>query len=130
MIKRNIDISDWKLINEKKKIGNYICYKAVRDYSFITASNTVKINKQIVWYTLDIPIGYGPKNFVGFPGLVLKVEDGNLVYEAQKIVLNLKNGVKLKKPAKGNEISQEEYDKILGKSSVTIQREIKKRKKS
>ena len=128
LIKNKIDINDWTLVNEKKKIGRYTCYKATRDYSFINSKGNKKTNKQIVWYTLEIPIHFGPKNFVGFPGLVLKVEDGSLVYEAIKIILNHKEGVELKKPPKGKEISQEEYDKIQEESSITIRREMKKRK--
>lgn len=130
LIKRNIDINDWKLVNEKKKIGNYICYKAIRNHSFVAADGNNKTSKQIVWYTLEIPIHFGPKNFVGFPGLVLKVIDGNLVYEVSKIVLNPKERVIVKQPSKkGKEISEKEYNEILEGSSTNIRREINKRKK-
>ena len=126
LINRNIDISEWKLVNENKKIGKYTCYKAIRDYKFLNAKNIQITTKQVVWYTLEIPIHFGPNNFVGFPGLVLKVEDGNLIYEVSKIILNPKEGVEVKTPTKGKEITQEEYDKILEESSITIRSEMKR----
>jgi len=125
LVKRNINIDGWKLINKKKKIGNYICYQATRDYSFTDRNNMAKINKQTVWYTLEIPLPYGPKNFVGFPGLVLRAQEGNLVYEARKIILNPKEEIIINKPAKGEEISEEKYDEILEKAAITINNKIK-----
>jgi GLPGLI family protein len=130
LIKKKINLDDWELINETQKIQNYTCYKAIRFFDFMHRG-IKKTRKQIVWYSIDLPIYYGPKDFVGFPGLVLKVEDGNLIYEANKIILNPKEIVKIKEPSKkGKEISQKEYDKILEKSSITIRREINKRKKT
>jgi GLPGLI family protein len=47
LIKKNINITDWKLVNETKKIGNYICYKATRNFLFTNwKKNKVLESKQ------------------------------------------------------------------------------------
>ena len=40
-----------------------------------------------VWFTEEIPYSYGPNNFNGLPGLVLKYEDIYFDYVAKKISL-------------------------------------------
>ena len=57
---------NWKLINETKKIGKFLCKKAIgnfrgRDYT--------------VWYTKEIPVPYGPWKLHGLPGLILEAYD-------------------------------------------------------
>lgn len=58
----------WKLINEKKNILTYECYKA---------ETTFRGRNFIAWYTKDIPISDGPYKFAGLPGLILEVYDDN-----------------------------------------------------
>ena len=52
------DFSKWKLLNESKKIGNYLCFKAVRNN---TPSDLGKNKETVVWYTTEIPVRAGPK---------------------------------------------------------------------
>lgn len=125
LIKKNINITDWNLVNETKKIGNYICYKATRNLNYTNWKKKQSIRKQTVWYTLDIPLPLGPKEFVGFPGLVIKVEDHNLIYEIKKINLNPQKKIALKKPNKGKEMSQDEFNKILEGFSTSIRNKVK-----
>ncbi|WBV57537.1 GLPGLI family protein [Chryseobacterium daecheongense] len=56
----------WKLIDEKKNVLTYECYKA---------EATFRGRKFIAWYTKDIPIADGPYKFAGLPGLILEVYD-------------------------------------------------------
>lgn len=71
---------DWKFSSEAPiEIMGYPCGKATvnfggREYS--------------VWYTMEIPLPYGPYKFYGLPGLILKVEESNGMYiwEAYSIV--------------------------------------------
>ncbi|APG66070.1 hypothetical protein LPB136_12130 [Tenacibaculum todarodis] len=116
LVKKNKKISDWKLLNVKKKIGKYICYKAERDYVYESRKGKVT-QKQIVWYTTEIPLPFGPKEFVGFPGLVLKVQAGKIIYTAEKITLNPKGKITIKKPLKGKMITEKELQN-LGKKAM------------
>ena len=65
------------------------------------------------WYTPQIPIGHGPENFWGLPGLILEVNVGRTTMLCTKIVLNPKDGVSIKTPSKGKEVSRDEYTKIV-----------------
>lgn len=126
LIKKNINLTDWELTNETKKIGNYICYKATRNFHFTNWKKKQSIRKQTVWYTLDIPLPFGPKEFAGFPGLVIRVEDHNLIYEVKKINLNPQKKITLKKPNKGKKMSENEYDKVVEGFSISIRNKLKK----
>lgn len=62
---------EWELINEKKEINGYQCYKAVANF---------RGRKWEAWYSPDIPINYGPWKFWGLPGLIFEVTDVDKIY--------------------------------------------------
>ena len=102
------DFSKWKLLNETKKIGNYVCYKAIKND---TKSDLEEKKQTIVWYTPKIPTRFGPKLYNGLPGLVLEVNRGQIVFLATKIILNPKETIIIKKPKKGIKITSTKYRK-------------------
>lgn len=97
---------EWELTQESKKIGKYTCFKAIKKRKNEKSTNTE------VWYTPEIPVGFGPAEYNGLPGLIIEVQ-GSLIYRANKIQLNTKNTKKIKKPEKGRLISREEYSKLM-----------------
>jgi GLPGLI family protein len=62
------NISNWKILDEWAKIGNYNCQKATIDYAGRT---------WIAWFDRSIPINAGPYKFKNLPGLIIKLEDQN-----------------------------------------------------
>ena len=62
---------NWQLLNEKTKIDNFICQKAVANYGGRT---------WIAWYTTEIPIYDGPYKFNNLPGIIVKISDTNNNY--------------------------------------------------
>lgn len=67
-IKDSIPKINWKISDETKKIGNFECSKATatfrgRDYT--------------AWFSLEIPLPYGPWKLQGLPGLILEAYDTN-----------------------------------------------------
>lgn len=62
----------WKILNEEKKINNYICKKA--QVSFRGRTYTA-------WYTEKIPVFSGPWKFNGLPGLILSISDNDGIYK-------------------------------------------------
>ena len=40
------------------------------------------------WYTPQIPVGHGPAEYWGLPGLILEVSAGNTTMLCSKIVMN------------------------------------------
>lgn len=53
------------------RISGHLCNKAHVSYAG---------RNYIAWYTLDIPIPYGPFKFFGLPGLVIKIEEETGVF--------------------------------------------------
>jgi GLPGLI family protein len=57
---------DWKISNEKEKIGPYNAQKATVDFAG---------RKWTAWFRTDLPFQDGPYKFSGLPGLIVKIED-------------------------------------------------------
>lgn len=65
---------NWKIIKETKKIGNYLCQKAILRY---------KGRVWVAWFTNEIALNFGPYIFEGLPGAILYLEDTkqNYIFE-------------------------------------------------
>ena len=96
----------WKLTQETKKIGGYICYKAID----IESEN--KKQKPIAWFAPEIPVNSGPKEYIGLPGLILEVQEYGFLFTATKIELNPTKKVLIKKPTKGKKTTYKEYKEM------------------
>ena len=99
---------EWQLTQESNTINGYTVFKATRNNG-----------KVIAWYTPKIPVNFGPKGEYGLPGLIIEIELGRTIFKAKKIILNPKEKIKVKKP-KGNEVTFEEYSKMLKKARQSI----------
>jgi GLPGLI family protein len=97
-----IDEKKWKITQESKKIGNYLCYKA------IDIASTNRKMKPVVWFTPEIPVSFGPLKYNGLPGLVILVEMSKRTISVLEIILNPKDEIIIKKPTKGKKITAEE----------------------
>lgn len=103
LIKDSLHSYKWELKKETKKIGEYLCYKAV-------LKNDTEKSEVEVWYSLDIPISNGPEDLWGLPGLILEVKNDKIQLLCTKIVLN--KDVKIKIPNRGEIVSKKEYSTI------------------
>ncbi len=109
----------WTLTNESKKINGYSCYKAIGNKSFINPLNEKKMSVKIIaWYTPEINVSFGPSGYDGLPGLVLETKTGSFYFIAEKIIFNENNIIK--KPTKGEKISQNDYDLKLKQEMMHI----------
>ena len=103
----------WNLTQEQLEIGNYTCYKATT-VKEVTNRLGKKIQKKIVvWYTLEIPVIAGIRDFHGLPGAIVSLEAEGLSYKLSEIKTKLNNKIQITKPSKGKIVTQEEFDKIL-----------------
>ena len=128
--------------SETKQIGNYTCFKATavkpvvgfdwrsmkrrgdnndkkeKDLTDNKSENPMdeieipKTSEVIAWYTPQIPINQGPDDFWGLPGLILEVSFDRTTILCTKIVMNPKEKDKIKKPEKGEIVTQDEYTEI------------------
>ena len=131
----SLEHSNWKLIDETKKIGEYTCLKAeltipvterekqaYKTYLEKTANsnktnllgvmNEPKDKTVTAWYTPEIPVSLGPANYYGLPGLILEVNEEKTVLLCSKVTLNNKSTFKIKPPSSGKSVTQKEFNAI------------------
>lgn len=96
----------WKITQESKQIGKYLCYKAISK------------NSRIVWFTPEIPLQFGPKQFKGLPGLILEVEIGKISIIASEITFKPIDTIK--QNFKGTVISETDYKKKISEMAKSI----------
>ncbi|MDC7994560.1 GLPGLI family protein [Altibacter sp. HG106] len=135
LIQDSLEQANWELHKETKNIGAYTCFKAtyrttrtIRSVSSSTDekgsdSTNQKDEEEVLvtaWYTPQVPIGHGPANYQGLPGLILEVNDGSQTILCSKIVLNPEDGVAIKEPRKGKKVTDAEYQEIVDKKMEEI----------
>lgn len=140
LVKDQLQAIKWNLGSETKEIGKYTCFKATASiptkeltwYNFSwdrlrnvnekkVDSNGVKIEntKPIdfteveAWYTPQIPVGHGPLEYWGLPGLILEVSAGNTTMLCSKIILNPAEKAEIEAPAKGKIVTKKEYQNTV-----------------
>ena len=143
LIKEQLVPLYWKLVDETKKIGDYICFKAeliipvtekqIKRYEEFLKKEAIKPalfkmekpeDKVIsAWYTPEIPVSFGPNNYWGLPGLILEVNDGEKITLCSKVSLNNKVKTKIKVPNIGKIVTQKEFDKIEKEKSDSMRDE-------
>jgi GLPGLI family protein len=129
---------------ESKQIGQYMCFKATATipteeldwYAFSWADlaseetvTEIKMTEVEAWYTLQIPLQHGPAEYWGLPGLILEVSAGNTTMLCSQIVLNPKDGIDIKMPDKGKEITKNDY-RITLKSKMLEMRNNRGRRRN
>ncbi len=76
----------------------------------------IEVPKQVIvtaWYTPMIPVGHGPGEYSGLPGLILELSVYRTTLLCSKIVMNPTESEKIKAPTKGKEVTREEYNAIV-----------------
>ncbi|MCT4601586.1 MAG: GLPGLI family protein [Marinifilum sp.] len=126
---------EWQMQAETKKIGKYTAYKAsavkkvqepnMRAIFQRRGRGEEAENKEpemiekeyriVAWYCPEIPVNQGPGEYWGLPGLILELNDGRTSILCSKITINPKEKIEIKKPRKGKEVNQAEYDEISRK---------------
>lgn len=92
-------IIKWEILEETKQINSFVCHKALGNFRGRTYT---------VWFTLDIPVSFGPWKLNGLPGLILEAYDkkNEYMFYVKKIELN-------------NETIKINYQDFLNKKYVT-----------
>jgi GLPGLI family protein len=135
LVKDKLLALNWEMSAETKKIGNYVCYKAVAlvpssDLTWYAFSwnqlpsndapkegeeKAVKMTKVEAWYTPQLPVSHGPSEYWGLPGLILEVSAGDTTLLCYEIVINPKEKTTFKIPKKGKVVTKNEYQSIVFK---------------
>ncbi|WP_179349679.1 GLPGLI family protein [Winogradskyella pacifica] len=131
LVKDSLQPIEWLMEKETKQIGNYTCFKATAsiptnelawyNFSWNTLNDDLDGDTEKetpmtaveAWYTPQIPVGHGPLEYWGLPGLILEVSAGNTTMLCSKIVLNPKDKVEIKASDKGTIVTKQEYQHII-----------------
>lgn len=99
---------NWKILEETKKIGTFNCQKASIEF---------RGRKYFAWFTLDVPVSFGPWKFKELPGLILEIHDSDNLWKmsAKTIDISIKEKCKIPFDTKelNNIFSIKEYLKEL-----------------
>lgn len=114
IISSNFDKRKWILTNESKMIKGFKCYKATTVNKFISRKGDIVSKDIFAWYTPDISIPLGPKDYVGLPGLILELAEGQngVIFYIEKIELNSKKKMTIKIPEDDNIITEDDFTNI------------------
>ncbi len=80
------------------------------------------------WYTPQIPVGQGPGEYGGLPGLILELNAYRTTLLCSKIVMNPKVAEKIEAPTKGKEVTREEYTKIVTEKTEEMRENFRNRR--
>lgn len=138
LVKDKLEKRDWKLSTETKNIGKYTCYKATfsrevenKSMSIVNGDSKEEVKKEIItttaWYTTQIPISNGPRNYQGLPGLILEINDGRNTIVCTEIILNPSDKITIQEPKKGKVVSQKKYNKIQEQKTKEMMEKFKGR---
>ncbi len=97
-----INKKNWKILNQSKKIGKYSCVKAL----LLDSKN--EQTSISAWFTTDIPLSYGPKDYNGLPGVILELNTGKFIYKATQIFIS-DNYIQIEKNLEGKRMSEKDF---------------------
>ena len=118
---------NWKLIDEKKIIEGYLCFKAITDKFIRISKDTNKIVPITAWYCPSIPFSFGPKEYFNLPGLILELQEDKVAFLATKIAFNIKSK-DLVLNRNNTIIDEEEYNMKLDQKTEEFFAKIRKNK--
>ena len=100
---------EWKILNDIKDVAGHLCMKA-------TTNDSIRLEKIVAWFAMDMPLSGGPDRFYGLPGMILEVDinDGGMLITADKIdIKSVVDELSKTKKIKGKKINSTQYDALL-----------------
>jgi GLPGLI family protein len=109
LVEDSIHAPNWKIHNDLKEVAGHLCMKAY-------CEDTLKMQKIVVWFALDMPLPAGPERLGGLPGLILEadVNNGAMTLVADKIEMKKLAAADLTLPKrKAKKVDEAGYRKVL-----------------
>jgi GLPGLI family protein len=111
LVSDSLKAPDWKILNDLKEVAGHVCMNA-------SLNDTLRKQKIIAWFALDIPVQAGPDRFYGLPGLILEVSinNGAKIMTADKLEFKtLTTEFDLPKKLKGKQMNHAAYLGVIKK---------------
>jgi GLPGLI family protein len=109
LVEKNIDKESWVVSNESKTIDKYLCYKATKNITYFARDGKEKQKTITAWFAPSIPFLFGPKEYLGLPGLILELQDKQTIFYAKSISLADDKTVNVEFP-KGKPVKEDDYN--------------------
>ncbi len=109
IIEDSLRYQNWKILNDMKEVAGHICMNA-------SWEDTLKKQKIIAWFALDMPLQGGPERLCGLPGMILEAiyNDGAMTVSADKIEQKkLTTELAPPKKLKGKKVTESAYFAVL-----------------
>lgn len=103
--------NNWNLKNETKKIGDYLCLKAIKTISVENFKGEISELEIEAWYAPELNFSSGPFSYGNLPGLILEMKKGNLIFYASNLKQNIINIV-IEAPKDGILISEKDFEAL------------------
>ncbi|MBX9892069.1 MAG: GLPGLI family protein [Chitinophagaceae bacterium] len=94
----------WKILSETKKIKGYTCQKATTYF---------KGRYYEVWFTVELPLSYGPWKLQGLPGVILEATDNKneVQFFCTAVIKNPNQLIQI--PTKGIKSTKADFNKMI-----------------
>lgn len=111
---------DWEFTSETKRIGDYLCYKAIAIMDKDQPSGNEYLEPVEAWYTKEIPTSFGILKFHGLPGLTMeltynRIHHGRVTFLVDQIDLNSKEEMVIQKPKGTRDMTEKEYVTLINR---------------
>ncbi len=113
---KKVDPNDFQMARPKRKNDNTNEKTDAKKDESQDPMDMIEIPEEVevtAWYTPQIPVGNGPGEYGGLPGLIMELNFYKTTLLCSKIVMNPKNPEKIERPKKGKVVTREEYTKIV-----------------
>lgn len=112
LIKNTFDKYKWEITKEEKKIGKYLCRKAISTFTETFLDKKIQ-RKLVAWFSTEIPLPFGPRGFDGLPGLVLELQDGKNIFIASEVKISRNKKIKITKPKAKISFTRKEFKEFM-----------------
>lgn len=113
-VEDSLENYNWKITKETKKIGDYLCFKAIGEQKLYFSKSDKTFTFPIeAWFTPELPICAGPDGVGGLPGLILELKLKMMTYYAKEI--NFEEVDDIKMPSSKKVITRYDYNQFKRK---------------
>ncbi|MAN59235.1 MAG: ribonuclease Z [Flavobacteriaceae bacterium] len=119
---KKIDENDFSMARRRNRDNNDAEKKeAAKDQDTVKKEagdpwDEIEVPKEVIvtaWFTPQIPVGNGPGEYAGLPGLILELNAYRTTILCSKIILNPSDAETIEPPKKGDKVTRAEFNALV-----------------